>query len=103
MADLVNALSKFRHTIKEKARAGNTKEIFDVCDELRDDVLPFLGIRLEDKGNSSVWKLDDPEVLIKAREKKIAEKEAKKSEGAKGAKGGKKQDGDKQATKDLAD
>ena len=76
VSDLMNAVSKFRHTIKEKARSGNTKEIFDVCDELRDDVLPFLGIRLEDKGNSSVWKLDDPEVLIKAREKKIAEKEA---------------------------
>lgn len=40
------------------------------CDVIRDDVLPFLGIRIEDIAGQqhSVWKLDDPQNLIKARE-----------------------------------
>jgi len=42
-------LSKYRDLIKEKANEG-PKEMFKLSDELRDDILPFLGIRLEDRG-----------------------------------------------------
>ena len=49
LAPIVDALSKFRHEIKEKALEG-PKEMFRLSDELRDDILPFLGIRLEDRG-----------------------------------------------------
>jgi cysteinyl-tRNA synthetase len=40
-----------------------------LCDELRDDVLPNLGVRLEDrtKGQPSLWKYEDREVLLKER------------------------------------
>jgi cysteinyl-tRNA synthetase len=48
IAPLMNALSKFRDIMKEKAGEG-PKEIFRLCDELRDDILPHLGIRLEDR------------------------------------------------------
>ena len=52
-----------------------------ISDELRDDILPYLGIRLEDKsGQPSIWKLEDPETLIKERERKIEEKKQKEEE-----------------------
>jgi cysteinyl-tRNA synthetase len=44
---------------------------------LRDLVLPELGVRLEDKGAGSVWKLDDPEVLRAERARKEGEVQAK--------------------------
>ena len=75
IAPFVDALSKYRDQIKEKAIEG-PKEVFRLSDELRDDVLPFLGIRLEDrgKGQDSIWKLEDKDVLIKERENKALEK-----------------------------
>ena len=42
-----------------------------LCDALRDDVLPPLGVRLEDKeGAKTVVKLMDPEVLMKEKREK---------------------------------
>lgn len=37
-----------------------------LADALRDDILPELGIRLEDKGKGqqSIWKYEDKEVLL---------------------------------------
>jgi hypothetical protein len=68
----MNVLTKFRDQIKDKAGDG-TKELFRLCDELRDDVLPHLGIRLEDraKGQEAIWKYEDKQVLLKEREAKI--------------------------------
>eukprot|EP01022_Parablepharisma_sp_SALTPOND_P020553 TRINITY_DN376_c0_g1_i1.p3 TRINITY_DN376_c0_g1~~TRINITY_DN376_c0_g1_i1.p3 ORF type:complete len:477 (-),score=67.01 TRINITY_DN376_c0_g1_i1:7890-9320(-) len=81
---LMNALSKFRDDIKAVA-ANGPKEIFNTCDNLRDAVLPELGIRLEDKGKDqpAIWKKDDPEKLKaeirgKEEEKKRKEEEKKK-------------------------
>jgi len=49
----------------------------ELCDQVRDDVLPPLGVRLEDKAQGYVWKLDDPAVLARERAaKKAAEGEA---------------------------
>jgi len=45
---VMNALSNFRDSIKRQANEG-PKAIFQLSDELRDDVLPFMGIRLEDR------------------------------------------------------
>jgi len=71
----MNVLSKFRDQIKDKAGEG-TKELFRLCDELRDDILPHLGVRLEDraKGQEAIWKYEDKEVLLKERDAKIREK-----------------------------
>jgi cysteinyl-tRNA synthetase len=44
----------------------------DLCDSVRDDVLPALGVRLEDKAEGYIWKLDDPEVLARERTAKLA-------------------------------
>jgi cysteinyl-tRNA synthetase len=40
---LMNVLLKFRDTIKTNADKG-PKELFQLCDELRDDILPYLGL-----------------------------------------------------------
>jgi hypothetical protein len=42
----MNVVTKFRDTIKDKAGSNDPKEIFRVCDELRDDILPYLGISI---------------------------------------------------------
>jgi len=48
---------------------------------LRDDVLPNLGIRLEDRGKSeAIWKYVDPQILIKEREAKLEAIRAKEAE-----------------------
>ena len=75
---LMNVLLKFRDDVKKSAAAGG-KEALKLSDELRDDILPHLGIRLEDKGKDapSIWKYEDKETLLKERAAKLAEKAAK--------------------------
>ena len=53
--------------------------MFQLSDQLRDEVLPYLGIQLEDKkpGEPSTWKLVDKEELIKETEAKKQAKLAK--------------------------
>lgn len=50
--------------MKQSADKG-PKEIFQLCDQFRDDVLPDLGIKLEDRkpGEASIWKFVDKETL----------------------------------------
>ena len=48
------------------------KSVLQVCDTLRDDVLPNMGVRLEDKeGKLPVIKLVDRDTLMKEREEKL--------------------------------
>lgn len=35
-----------------------------------DDVLPELGVRMEDRSHGDIWKLDDPEILRKERQQR---------------------------------
>jgi len=44
------------------------------CDEMRDDILPSLGISLEDKPTGSLWRMEDKEKLLKEKEEKFANK-----------------------------
>ena len=44
----LNALSKFRDEVRAEARAKKAIEILSLCDNLRDNVLPDLGVLLED-------------------------------------------------------
>jgi len=80
IAPLMEALIKFRDDVKNPANQ-DPKALFKLSDELRDDILPFLGIRLEDKKDQpTIWKYENPDILIKERENKLAEKEKKAAE-----------------------
>lgn len=45
----LEALGSFRATVREAARAANAPAVLALCDQLRDQTLPELGVRLEDK------------------------------------------------------
>lgn len=73
--DVIDRLCGFRDNIRKVALSAapeNMKrEIMTACDAFRDDSLPLLGIRLEDKvTGGGVWKLDNAVELVK----QIAEK-----------------------------
>ncbi|EDS34492.1 cysteinyl-tRNA synthetase [Culex quinquefasciatus] len=86
----LSALAEFRAAVREQARTLKASEILALCDQIRDDTLPNLGVRLEDRdGAPSALKLVDRELLLKEREakraeeaRKAAEKERKKAEAA---------------------
>jgi cysteinyl-tRNA synthetase len=87
LTPLLDVLTKFRETIRLAAISGDTKAVLGAADTLRDNILPDLGVRMEDKGSGAdvvtVWKLDDPEVLLqerKLKEEAKAEKERQKLE-----------------------
>ncbi|CAG9859419.1 unnamed protein product [Phyllotreta striolata] len=86
----VSVLADFRDRVRTSARSLKAADILRMCDELRDEVLPNIGVRLEDReGESTVLKLVDRETLLREREakkeaerEKMAEKERKKKEQA---------------------
>lgn len=81
LTPLLDALIDFRSTVREKARDKNVGGVLEECDSFRDNALPPLGIRLEDKtGGKSVWKLADPQELLKEKEQKELEKQRKEAE-----------------------
>lgn len=92
LGPLLDVLTKFRETVRVAAISNDgttAKAILTAADSLRDDVLPELGVRMEDKGSGkevvTVWKMDDPEVLRKekaAKEESKAAKAAAKAEAA---------------------
>ncbi|XP_058979756.1 cysteine--tRNA ligase, cytoplasmic-like [Musca domestica] len=89
----VEATAEFRNQIRELAKQLKATDILKLCDDLRDDVLPNLGVRLEDKeGGKYAVKLVDKETLLKEREQKklaeaerLSEKERKKQAAAEAA------------------
>uniref|UniRef100_A0AAR2KQI5 Cysteine--tRNA ligase, cytoplasmic n=1 Tax=Pygocentrus nattereri TaxID=42514 RepID=A0AAR2KQI5_PYGNA len=83
----LNVLSDFREGVRKIAREQKVTEVLQLCDAVRDDILPELGVRLEDhEGLRTVVKLVDRETLLKEREEKKKleeEKRRKKEEAAK--------------------
>jgi cysteinyl-tRNA synthetase len=89
LAPLLDVIAEFRDNIRGAGRTQNTSKVLSLCDELRDNTLLELGVRLEDKGTTSVWKLEDPAVLraeriLKARDAS-AKEQARTLEAAKRA------------------
>ncbi|XP_010766784.1 cysteine--tRNA ligase, cytoplasmic isoform X2 [Notothenia coriiceps] len=83
----LSVLSNFREEVRKIARDKKVMELLQLCDVVRDDTLPELGVRLEDhEGLPTVVKLVDKETLLKEREEKKQveeEKKRKKEEAAK--------------------
>jgi cysteinyl-tRNA synthetase len=74
----IDAAVKFRDSIKTAASIDkDLVKVLKLCDELRDDVYPYLGIKIEDQGKGvpAIWKFYDKETYIKElqRQKEQAE------------------------------
>ena len=55
--------------------------MLSLCDQLRDETLVELGVRVEDRAEGALWKLDEPEVLrreLQAKQAKQLEDRATK-------------------------
>uniref|UniRef100_H3CGN7 Cysteine--tRNA ligase, cytoplasmic n=1 Tax=Tetraodon nigroviridis TaxID=99883 RepID=H3CGN7_TETNG len=82
----LSVLSDFRADVRKIAREQKVTPLLQLCDAVRDDTLPELGVRLEDhEGLPTVVKLVDRETLMKEREEKKKmeeEKRLKKEEAA---------------------
>lgn len=76
----LSAFADFRKCVREHALEVKATKILQVCDELRDEILPNLSVRLEDKEGHSVIKLVDRDVLMREREEKRRKEEQKKAE-----------------------
>lgn len=85
----LDTLRDFRFDVRAAMRNKDVDHkavVLQACDRVRDEVLPQLGVRLEDISNppSSRWKLDDPAVLMKEMDdKKRAQAEAEAAKAAK--------------------
>merc|ERR1719391_400459 len=91
----LEVLSRFRDVVRKEARGLKAVDILKECDKIRDDVLPELGVRLEDKETEpTVIKLVDKAELAREKEMKAKQEEAKRLEKAK-----KKADADAKAAK----
>nr|XP_025859983.1 cysteine--tRNA ligase, cytoplasmic isoform X3 [Vulpes vulpes] len=67
----LQVLSEFREGVRKIAREQKVPEVLQLSDALRDDILPELGVRLEDhEGLPTVVKLGDREALLREREEK---------------------------------
>ena len=73
--------AKFREEVRQRARGIQDTPLLQLCDQIRDDVLPELGVRLEDRENQpTALKLVPREELLKEKAAKKAVEEAKRLE-----------------------
>lgn len=81
----LQVLSEFREGVRSIAREHRVPEVLQLSDALRDDILPELGVRLEDhEGLPTVVKLVDRDTLLREREekKRVEEEKRRKKEEA---------------------
>ncbi|XP_054716783.1 cysteine--tRNA ligase, cytoplasmic-like [Uloborus diversus] len=78
----LRVLSDFRENVRQKAKESGAIPVLKLCDELRDDILPKHGVRLEDQsqGQKAAIKLVDPEILAREQEQKMKMEMEKKLE-----------------------
>lgn len=57
VAPYLDTLSNFRDRVRKSAQDKDPIGVLKACDEIRDDILPYLGVRLEDKGAGEVRRL----------------------------------------------
>ncbi|XP_072826630.1 cysteine--tRNA ligase, cytoplasmic isoform X3 [Vicugna pacos] len=75
----LQVLSEFREGVRRIAREHKVPEVLQLSDALRDDILPELGVRLEDhEGLPTVVKLVDRDALLREREEKRRAEEEKR-------------------------
>lgn len=82
---ILDALVQFRTQVRDLARVQDAKGVLGACDQFRDDVLPDLGVRLEDMtttsaGTTSIWKLANAQELQRERQQRQLEAQRKREE-----------------------
>jgi len=77
---ILDVFVRFREQVRKIAREKKDVGILQICDSLRDADLMDVGVRLEDKGEKSVWKLEDPVKLSQERKLKQEEEEKRMKE-----------------------
>eukprot|EP00741_Cyanophora_paradoxa_P015305 tig00000194_g14774.t1 len=81
LTPFLNSFSQFRDNVRAAARQKDLGQVLQACDQVRDDTMPELGVRMEDTPSGiSIWKLDDKEKLLREREAKRAEAAQKQQE-----------------------
>ncbi|KAJ2156724.1 cysteinyl-tRNA synthetase [Coemansia sp. RSA 552] len=72
---VATVLSDFRDAVRELALSGGDKKsLLELCDRIRDQDLPELGIVIDDHGDGrALVKIADPEELRRDRERRAAE------------------------------
>ncbi|XP_077272180.1 cysteine--tRNA ligase, cytoplasmic-like [Temnothorax americanus] len=85
----LDILKNFREKVRNCAKTLKANDILQECDRLRDDILPNVGVRLEDSNEGPQIKLVNKKELLKEKEikeklelEKILEKERRKTEAA---------------------
>ncbi|VDN57754.1 unnamed protein product [Dracunculus medinensis] len=73
-------LADFRQKVRNIARDHKINDILEECDRLRDEILPELGVRLEDRTSKTCVKLVDKETFLREQQQRKAVEEAKKME-----------------------
>ncbi|CAF1167383.1 unnamed protein product [Adineta ricciae] len=78
----VEQFALFRDAVRTQAIAVKNTEILTLCDHVRNEVLPELGVRLEDRtgSNQATIKFCDPQVLREEREKALLAEKNKQEE-----------------------
>ncbi|CAF0898720.1 unnamed protein product [Adineta steineri] len=77
----VEQFAKFRDAVRTEAITIKNKEILTLCDHVRNEILPELGVRLEDRaGSAATIKFCDPEVLKREREQALLVEKSKQEE-----------------------
>jgi cysteinyl-tRNA synthetase len=81
VTEYLNAFAAFRSQVRALAIEAKDQKILALCDHLRDERMPELGVVLADvSGGESVWHLGDPAALMRERDaKKAADREKKLS------------------------
>ena len=70
LAPYLDALTTFRSTVRSMSLAkASPGELLALCDRLRDDVMPALGVRIDDRGGDGLWKLCSAEELAQEAER----------------------------------
>lgn len=80
----LEVIATLREEIRSKAKELKNKDLFELGDRIRDDILPNLGVRMEDyeteSGTKSRLKLVDRETLMREREERLRVEETKRKE-----------------------
>jgi cysteinyl-tRNA synthetase len=75
---IVETFSKFRDMVRTQAISTKDKEYLQMCDQVRDEMLPDVGIQLEDKKDGTVFKVRDRDELLKEMAQARAAEEEKR-------------------------